>query len=73
MMKISAFVDCNSESIVLRIPYEMVVDMLLLLPETEDKKELKNRVITASARSNKLRELLEFSFCHINEEICNEN
>ena len=41
-MKISAFVDCNSESIVLRIPYEMVVDMLLLLPETEDKKELKN-------------------------------
>ena len=68
MMKISAFVDCNSESIVLRIPYEMVVAMLLLLPETEDKKELKNRVITASARSNKLRELLEFSFCHTDEE-----
>ena len=68
MMKISAFVDCNSESIVLRVPYEMVVDMLLLLPETEDKKELKNRVITASARSNKLRELLKFSFCHTDEE-----
>ena len=58
MMKISAFVDCNSESIVL-----MAVDMLLTLPDTEDKDELKQRIITASARSNKLRDLLEGAFC----------
>ena len=63
MMKISAFVDCNSESIVLRVPYAMAVDMLLTLPDTEDKNELKQRIITASARSNKLRDLLEGTFC----------
>lgn len=63
MMKISAFVDCDSQSIVLRIPYEMAVDMLLTLPDTDDKEELKQRVITASARSKKLRELLEGAFC----------
>ena len=63
MMKISAFTDCDSQSIVLRVPYEMVVDMLLTLPDTEDKEELKQRVITASARSKKLRELLEGAFC----------
>ena len=63
MMKISAFTDCDSQSIVLRVPYEMVVDMLLTLPDTDDKEELKQRVITASARSKKLRELLEGAFC----------
>lgn len=63
MMKISAFVDCNSESIVLRVPYTMAVDMLLTLPDTEDKDELKQRIIYASARSNKLRDLLEGAFC----------
>lgn len=63
MMKISAFTDCDSQSIVLRVPYEMAVDMLLTLPDTDDKEELKQRVITASARSKKLRELLEGAFC----------
>ena len=59
MMKISEFTDCDSQSIVLRVPYEMAVDMLLTLPDTDDKEELKQRVITASARSKKLRELLQ--------------
>lgn len=63
MMKISAFTDCDSQSIILRVPYEMAVDMLLTLPDTDDKEELKQRVITASARSKKLRELLEGAFC----------
>lgn len=63
MMKISAFTDCDSQSIVLRVPYEMAVDMLLTLPDTDDKEELKQKVITASARSKKLRELLEGAFC----------
>lgn len=63
MMKISAFTDCDSQSIVLRVPYEMAVDMLLTLPDTDDKEELKQRIITASARSKKLRELLEGAFC----------
>lgn len=63
MMKISAFTDCDSQSIILRVPYEMAVDMLLTLPDTDDKEELKQRVITASARSKKLRELLGGAFC----------
>ena len=57
-MRISAFVDCNSESIVVRMPYEMIVEVLCTLPESEDKNELMKRVTTASKRSNKLSKLL---------------
>ena len=57
-MRISAFVDCDSESIVVRMPYEMIVEVLCTLSETEDKNELMKRVTTASKRSNKLSKLL---------------
>ena len=57
-MRISAFVDCDSESIVVRMPYEMIVEVLCTLSETEDKNELMKRVTIASKRSNKLSKLL---------------
>ena len=57
-MRISAFVDCDSESIVVRMPYELIVEVLCTLPESEDKNELVHRVIIASKRSNKLSKLL---------------
>ena len=57
-MRISAFVDCDSESIVVRMPYELIVDVLCTLSESEDKNELVHRVTTASKRSSKLSKLL---------------
>ena len=57
-MRISAFVDCDSESIVVRMPYALIVEVLCTLPESEDKNELMKRVTTASKRSNKLSKLL---------------
>lgn len=63
MMRITAFVDCDSESIVIRMPYDMAVDMICVLPDTPDKKELQERVGRASSRSRKLRHLLDTSNC----------
>ena len=57
-MRISAFVDCDSESIVVRMPYELIVEVLCTLSESEDKNELVHRVNIASKRSNKLSKLL---------------
>ena len=57
-MRISAFVDCDSESIVVRMPYGLIVEVLCTLPESEDKNELMKRVTTASKRSSKLSKLL---------------
>lgn len=57
-MRISAFVDCDSESIVVRMPYELIVEVLCTLPKSEDKNELVRWVTTASSRSNKLSKLL---------------
>lgn len=55
---ISAFTDCNSESIVIRIPYEMIVEILWLLPDSTERDELKKWVRHAARRSNKLTEML---------------
>lgn len=57
-MRISAFVDCDSESIVVRMPYELIVEVLCTLPKSEDKDELVHWVTIASKRSNKLSKLL---------------
>lgn len=57
-MRISAFVDCDSESIVVRMPYELIAEVLCTLPKSEDKDELVHWVTIASKRSNKLSKLL---------------
>lgn len=57
--EITAFTDCGSKSIVVRVPYEMVVKILKYLPQDEDYEALLGRVRKAAQRSNKLNELLK--------------
>lgn len=59
MQRITAFTDCNSESIVVRLPYEMIVQIIQLLPVSSEQNELTERVRVAAHRSNKLTEMLK--------------
>ena len=59
MQRITAFADCNSESIVVRLPYEMIVQIIQLLPVSPEQEELVERVRVAAHRSNKLTEMLK--------------
>lgn len=59
MQRITAFADCNSESIVVRLPYEMIVHIIQLLPVSPEQEELTERVKVAAHRSNKLTEMLK--------------
>ena len=58
MQRISAFTDCDSESIVIRLPYELLVQILKILPPTDMYSELRDRIKIAAHRSNKLAGLL---------------
>ena len=58
VMRITAFTDCDSESIVVRMPYEMIVEVLWLLPNSPDRDELLQKVRIAARRSNKLTKML---------------
>lgn len=57
MQKITAFTDCNSESIVIRMPYSLIVEILQNYhsPECD---ELMEKVKVAARRSNKLTQML---------------
>ena len=55
-MKISAFVDCNSESAVIRVPYKLLAEMVKNCPPSDDLTELKEWLLRL--RSAKLHELL---------------
>lgn len=57
MQKITAFTDCNSESIVIRMPYSLIVEILQNChsPECD---ELMEKVKVAAHRSNKLTQML---------------
>lgn len=55
----TAFTDCGSKSIVVRVPYEMIVKILKYLPHDNDYEALLSRVRKAAQRSNKLNELLK--------------
>lgn len=57
--EITAFTDCGSKSIVVRVPYEMIVKILKYLPQDNDYEALLSRVEKAAQRSNKLNELLK--------------
>lgn len=57
--EITAFTDCGSKSIVVRVPYEMIVKILKYLPQDKDYEALLGRVKKAAQRSNKLNELLK--------------
>lgn len=57
--EITAFTDCGSKSIVVRVPYEMIVKILKYLPQDNDYEALLSRVEKAAQRSNKLNGLLK--------------
>lgn len=57
--EITAFTDCGSKSIVVRVPYEMIVKILKYLPHDRDYGVLLSKVKKAAQRSNKLNELLK--------------
>lgn len=53
---ISSFADCGSNTVSIRIPNRMLVDILVSLPESDEKEELV-RVVQFSAR--RCKELAE--------------
>lgn len=57
MERITAFTDCNSESIVIRMPYNMIVEILQNCNFSERDKLLE-KVRMASSRSSKLTHML---------------
>ena len=57
MERITAFADCNSESIVIRMPYNMIVEILQNCNLSE-RDELLEKVRWASSRSSKLTHML---------------
>lgn len=57
MERITAFTDCNSESIVIRMPYNMIIEILQNCNLSE-RDELLEKVRRASSRSSKLTHML---------------
>ena len=57
MERITAFADCNSESIVIRMPYNMIVEILQNC-DLSERDELLKKVRRASSRSSKLTHML---------------
>ena len=57
MERITAFTDCKSESIVIRMPYNMIVEILQNC-DLSERDELLKKVRRASSRSGKLTHML---------------
>ena len=57
MERITAFTDCSSESIVIRMPYTMIVEILQNC-DLSERDELLKKVRRASYRSSKLTQML---------------
>lgn len=57
--EITAFTDCGSKSIVVRVPYELIVRILKYLPQDKVYDTLFGKVKKAAQRSNKLNDLLK--------------
>lgn len=58
-LRMSAFADCGSQSIILRIPFELAADMLKHCPPSKDKDELQSKMLIAARKSKKLTALLK--------------
>lgn len=56
-MQITAFTDCNSDSIVIRMPYSLIVEILQNCNLSE-RDELMEKVRIAAYRSSKLTQML---------------
>ena len=59
LIRMSAFADCGSQSIILRIPFELAADMLKHCPPSKDKDELQSKMLIAARKSKKLTALLK--------------
>ena len=57
MERITAFTDCSSESIVIRMPYKMIVEILQNC-DLSERDELLKKVRRASSRSSNLTKML---------------
>lgn len=57
MQRITAFTDCNSDSIVIRMPYSLIVEILQNCNLSE-RDELMEKVRIAAYRSSKLTQML---------------
>ena len=57
MQRITAFTDCNSESIVIRMPYSLIVE-ILQNRNLSERDELMEKVRIAAYRSSKLTQML---------------
>ena len=57
MERITAFTDCSSESIAIRMPYSMIVEILQNC-DLSERDELLEKVRWASSRSSKLTHML---------------
>lgn len=58
-LRMSAFADCGSQSIILRVPFELAADMLKHCPPSKDKDELQQKMLIAARKSKKLTALLK--------------
>ena len=58
-LRMSVFVDCAGQSLVMRVPYKFAVEMIFNSPECSDKDELKAKMKTAANRSRELTKLLK--------------
>ena len=55
---ITCFVDCATEHAVIRVPYNLLIDLLKNCPQSELRDDLFRITYRASSRSNKLRDML---------------
>ena len=59
LRKYAAISDCNSQSILLRMPFELAATMLMNCPDCKEKAELMKYVEYAAGRSKKFAEALK--------------
>ena len=55
---ITCIVDCATEHAVIRVPYNLLIDLLKNCPQSELRDDLFRITYRASSRSNKLRNML---------------
>lgn len=55
---ITCFVDCATEHAVIRVPYNLLIDLLKNCPQSDVRDDLYRITYRASSRSNKLRNML---------------
>ena len=68
-MNISCFTDCGSEDLVMRVPYNIAVQMVHTLPDSDAKKQLIDKMSIASRRSSKFAKMLRDAELRVDEHV----